>query len=180
LINSLGLNGNGIYIPVSENLSKERIFIPVYEEESYELPVIDDETVFITGTSGSSLGFVFIPPGLGLMELYEREMNIKFNDVNVEELAQHLQIMNHGLNLVKDLSIKKINDSRINLIITKAIDYYVCENNVNDMDNLCIKTGCPICSSILCAITRSIDSKVKIEQVDIKDGRIYFTLKIGE
>jgi hypothetical protein len=51
---NLDLKGNGLYIPAGGSLTKERVFIPVKEEKSYNLPTLDDDTVFVTGTSGSS------------------------------------------------------------------------------------------------------------------------------
>jgi hypothetical protein len=176
---NLDLKGNGLYIPAGGSLTKERVFIPVKEEENYNLPTLDNDTVFVTGTSGSSLGVVFIPPGLGLLDLYEREIDIKIENTDIDELEKDLQIMINGLGLIKDLSIKRESDIFIKLIIMQSAYNNICKGIKKDKDTLCRQTGCPICSSILCAITRSIGKKIRIEQVDINDKRISFRLRIG-
>ena len=145
LIKSLDLKGNSVYIPSSENLSKERVFIPVQEEETYNLPVIENDTVFVTGTSGSSLGIVFIPPGLGLLDLYEREMDLKIENIEIDELEQNLQIMIYGLGLIKDLFIKREGDTAIKLIITRSAYNNICEEIERNKGKICKQTGCPIC-----------------------------------
>ncbi len=178
LTNSLDLEGNGLYIPAGSNLSKERVFIPLQEEEKYNLPALDDDTVFVTGTSGSSLGVVFVPPGLGLLETYEREMGIEIEDIDIDELEQNLQIMIYGLGLIKDLSIKKDGNKFIRVKITHSAYQGICEE-IKNKGKICRQTCCPICSSILCAITRSLGKKVRIQQVDIKDNEISFRLRIG-
>ncbi len=178
LTDNLDLKGNGLYIPTGGNLSKERVFIPLQEEEKYNLPALDDDTVFVSGTSGSSLGVVFVPPGLGLLELYEREMGIRIENITIDELEQNLQILIYGLALIKDLSIKREDNTFISVKITHSAYRDICEKIMNK-GNICRQTGCPICSSILCAITRTLGKKVRIQGVEIKDNRISFRLRIG-
>ena len=178
LTNNLDLKGNGLYIPAGGSLSKERVFIPVQEEEKYNLPALDDEMVFVTGTSGSSLGVVFVPPGLGLLELYEKEMGIKIENIDIDELEQNLQIMIYGLGLIKDLSIKREDNKFIRVKIKHSAYQDICEK-IKNRGKICRQTCCPICSSILCAITRSLGKKVRIQKVDIKDNGITFRLRIG-
>ncbi|MFX0137688.1 MAG: hypothetical protein ACFFDN_28875 [Candidatus Hodarchaeota archaeon] len=179
LTDNLELKGNGLYIPAGGNLTKERVFIPLQEEEKYDLPSLDDDTVFVTGTSGSSLGVVFVPPGLGLLDLYEKEMGVKIENIDIDELEQNLQIMIYGLGLIKDLFIKREENEFIRLKITHSAYKDICEEIARNKGIICKQTGCPICSSILCALTRSLDKKVRIRQVDIKDNIISFKLRIG-
>jgi len=179
LTDDLDLKGNGLYIPAGSNLSKERVFIPLQEEEKYNLPALDDNTVFVTGTSGSSLGVILVPPGLGLLDLYENEMGIKIENIDVDELEQNLQIMIYGFGLVKDLSIKREDNELIRLKITHLAYKDICDEIAKNSNKICSQAGCPICSSVLCAITRSLGKKVRIQEVNKKDNEISFKLKIG-
>lgn len=179
LTNNLDLNGNGLYIPAGGNLTKERVFIPLQDEEKYNLPPLDNNSVFITGTSGSSLGVVLVPPGLGLLDLYEREFGINIEDIEIDELGQNLQMITHGLDLVKDLSIKSEDKAHIRLKITPSKNNDICEGIVKNREKMCKQAGCPICSSILCAITRSLGKKIRIQELDRKDKEVIFKLKIG-
>ena len=51
---TLDLKGNGLYIPAGGIISKERRSIPLQEENKYTFAALDDDTVFVTGTSGPS------------------------------------------------------------------------------------------------------------------------------
>jgi hypothetical protein len=172
---NLDLKGNGVYIPQGGSLTKERVFIPVSQEEKYNLPAIDDETVFVAGTSGSSLGVMFTPPGLGLLELYENDMEIDIKNIEVDELEQNLQIMIYNFGLIKDLSIKK-EDNLIKVKITKPIYYELVKEK--KMEKIYKQTGDPAVSSILCAITRSSGKKIRIQSLEIKDNVFKYTLKV--
>ncbi len=178
LTNNLDLKGNGLYLPSGGGLSKERVFIPLQEEEKYNLPAVDDDTVFVTGTSGSSLGVILVPPGLGLLETYEKEMGMEIGNIDIDELEQNLQIMIYGLNLIKDLSIKMEDNKFIKVKIKHSAYQDICQK-IKDTGKICRQTCCPICSSVLCAITRSIGKKVRIQKVDVKDNEITFRLRIG-
>ena len=49
IINDQNLEGNGIYIPAGKNLTKERVFVPVFYDQERCSHIIDDETLFIKG-----------------------------------------------------------------------------------------------------------------------------------
>ena len=122
---------------------------------------------------------MFVPPGLGLLDLYESEMGIKIENIDVDELEQNLQMLIYGLGLIKDLSVKREDNRFIRLKITHSAYRDICAEIERNIGKICKQTGCPICSSILCALTRSLGEKVRIQQVDIKDKRINFQLRIG-
>ena len=61
----LNLAGNAVFIPKSDILTEERIFIPLNNSD-VALPEIDDDFVFSTGTDGKSLGISITPYTLHL------------------------------------------------------------------------------------------------------------------
>ena len=113
------------------------------------------------------------------MDFYESEFGIKIEDIEIDELGQNLQLISNGLDLVKDMSIKRENDTSIQLKITHSSYNGICKEIEKNMDKLIKQTGCPICSSVLCAITRSLGTQVRIQKVDRKDNEISFRLGIG-
>jgi hypothetical protein len=199
LTTNLKLKGNGIYIPARGKLSKERVFIPTQEKPTYHLPKLNDEMVFIpeikddmvkfnrkgTGKNNSNpnqttdLGGLFIPPGLELLDTYEKEIGIKVKNIDINELDQYLKVMIHGLDLVNDLSIKKDNGKNVRVKIKHSGYKEICTQVTKDMGKLSEQTGCPICSSVLCAVTRSLGKEVRILQAESKENEISYLLGIG-
>lgn len=202
IINSENLEGNGIYIPAGKNISNERVFIPALYNQEQGSPIINGDTVFIRGieveaisqdepfnisfssnappSKEVNIGGVFFPPGLELLESVEREKEKTFKNMNIEELEKNLQIMIHGLDLFRSLTIKIDNEKEIRFIIIHSIYKDVCSKIFQDMGKICRQTGCPICSSILCALTRALDKKVRIEDVRVKNDLIEYKLRIGD
>jgi hypothetical protein len=178
LINNLHLEGNGTYVPASGKLSKERVFIPAQEGEKDYIPELDDNMFFIPKTNKSSLNVVLVPPGLELLETYEKELGIKTESIQIDELMQYLQIMIYGLDLIRDLSLEREGKEFIRVTITHSQYGDICKKIVNEMRNICRQTGCPICSSILCAVTRALSKKIRIQHVDIKENEISYLLKV--
>jgi hypothetical protein len=179
LVDSLHLKGNGIYIPTSNDLLKERVLIPAQENENIDLPVIKGNSFFIPKTSESGLSVVFVPPGLELLDTIEKEMGIKFENIDIDKLGQYLQIMIYGLGLLKSLSIELEDEKFIRVKIKHVAYDDIYTDIVKKMGNLYRQTGCPICSSILCAITRSSGKEVRIQNADIEDNEIIYLLRIG-
>ena len=189
ITNSLNLKGNGVYIPSGNKLSKERVFLTTQDKENYDVPTFDDDMVFVTvqtnenltqdGKPISSLNAVIIPPGLELLETYEKELGIQVKNIDINELKQYLQIMIFGLDLIKDLSIEVEGENFIRVKIKHSTYKDICNKVTENMGKLYKQTGCPICSSILCAATRALGKKVRIHQVDIEDSEITYLLRIG-
>lgn len=189
IANSLNLKGNGVYIPSGTQLSKERVFIPILEKEKNNIPALDGNMVFITVKTAEDLtphnktipaqNVVLIPPGLELLEAYEKEMGIKIEDIDIDELKRYLQVMIYGLDLINDLSIEREGEKFIKVKIKHSAYKDICDKVTKDMGNVYKQTGCPICSSILCAVTRALGKKVRIHRVDIEDREINYLLRIG-
>lgn len=165
---NLNLSGNAVFIPTSDILNEERIFIPL-EESNMKIPELNDDSVFSTGIDGRSLGMAIPPSGLKLLQEVEKE--IKFSEISEENLEEKLQSF-VGLDLLKSVTLKRLSENW-KLIIEKPI---FCESN----KNMCKQFPCPTCSAILTAITRSTDKKIWISDVFHNGKKAEFTLKIGD
>jgi hypothetical protein len=172
---NLNLEGNGVYIPATGNLTKEKVFIPLQEDKNYTLSTSED-IFFVTNLHGSSLGVIFPPPGLALLDIYEKEMNIKIKSITFEELEQRFQMFCRSMGLLKNLSLKK-DDEVIIVKITHSRYKDLCQRIRMDMSDICRQVCCPLCSLILCALTRALGTKVRIQHVESKNNTVELTLK---
>jgi len=165
---SLNLAGSAVFIPKSNMLSEEKIFIPL-EKKNNQIPELNDNIIFSTGADGKSLGMAVPPSGLKLLEEVEKETEyVNINSDNIEEQLQGFV----GMNLINSIELKK-SDDKLRLEITKPI---FCQKN----ETMCRQYPCPTCSAILTAITRSKNKKIWISDVVHNGKKVEFSLKIGD
>lgn len=151
-----GLKGGTIFIP-----SKKEIIIPPVEE-------VAEEKVFLKNPQGICL----TPPGVGLVNLYEKELGKDFTKVNLNYLQNNLpKLFIEGLEITEGLEIN-VEANRIQVKIIGSIYKNFC-NEVRKLSNVCNSIGCPLCSSIACALTRAIGKPIIIKKTDLsKDNKI--------
>ena len=164
----LNLTGNAIFLPKSDILTEERIFIPLHNSK-IKRPDVDDESVFSTGAGGDSLGISIPPSGLKLLD--EVEKNIIFENTEIDNVEEKLQVF-IGLNLLKSIALKK----RGNIWILELEKPIFC---IHD-EKLCRQFPCPTCSAALTAVTRAAKQKISITNTTNEKEKITFHLKIGE
>lgn len=148
------LKGGKVFIP-----SKEGLVIPPAEE-------IAEEKVFLKNPKGMCL----TPPGLDLANLYENELKKDFAEVDLNYLQNNLpKLFTEDLEIAEDLEIN-IENNMIRAKITGSINKDLC-NETRELPNICGSLGCPICSSIAIALTRTTGKSVIIEKTEVpKDG----------
>ena len=165
---NLNLSGNAIFIPTSDLLNEERIFIPL-EKKNMKIPDLNDNSVFSTGIDGKSLGMSIPPSGLKLLQEIEKETN--FSEIPEENIEEQLQSF-VGMDLLKSVTLKRLKDTW-KLELEKPI---FCQGYTS----MCRQYPCPTCSAILTAITRSTDKKIWINDVVHNGKKVDFSLKIGD
>lgn len=163
-----GLLGKAVFLPKSEILSEERIYIPQNKYDD-KPPYVDSNSVFLRKLNVEKLGISLPSSGLKLLEEIEKEVN--FEDIGIENVEESLDKF-IGLNLVKSIILKKHKDT-YKLIIKKPVS---CREN----QNLCQQYPCPICSAAITAIVHATNKTVKIIDAKIKGEKITFNLKIEE
>jgi hypothetical protein len=165
IIKNLNLKGNAIFIPKSDILPEERVFIPLNNSKA-KIPEIDNDFVFSTGNDRNSIGIVLPPAGLKLLNEIENE--VKFDSINIDQIEEKLQIF-VGFDIIKSISLKKISD-KWKLDVT---NFENCKQNFN----ICKQFPCPTCSALLLAITKTFNQKMQIVDSNKNGKRTTFYLK---
>ena len=165
---NLNLSGNAIFIPTSDILDEERIFIPL-DKKDMNIPELNDDSLFSTGLDGKSLGMAIPPSGLKLLQEIEKETN--FSEIAEDNIEEQLQSF-VGMDLLKSVTLKRLKGNW-KLQLEKPI---FCQG----YNSMCKQYPCPTCSAILTAITRSTDKKIWINDVVHNGKKVDFSLKIGD
>ena len=167
IIKELDFNGNAIFLPKSENLSEERIFIPANSTGVIKIPNVNDTNkhIIITKAKGESLG-ISIPPS-GLKLLAEIKKDKEFKNITPENIGEKLQLL-VGINLLKSVSFKK-QDNGWNLEIEKISTSAHDESMQNQYP-------CPVCSAVITLMTQAFNEKIRIYNVSYRDKKIMFRL----
>ena len=164
----LKLNGNAIFLPKSQILNEERIYIPVEKSTDTYIPYIDDEIVFSKDPHGNILGISVPPSGLNLLKEIENEAS--FQDSNLENIEEKLQTF-IGMNILKSITLKKLPEC----YILEIEHYSPCEIQ----QPTCSQYPCSACSAILTAITQAAKQKIHILDEKRDGTKTIFHLKIG-
>lgn len=164
----LNLTGNAVFLPKSDILTEERIFIPLNKTD-IKLPEIDDDFVFSTGMDGRSLGISIPPSGLKLLKEIEKEGD--FENTEIENIEEKLQTF-VGMNILRSVMFKKRQDGW-KLELEKPI---FCTND----HKLCKQYPCPTCSAVITSITQASKEKIWITDTTYNGKKITFHLRLGD
>lgn len=163
--------GKGIYLP--QRYLKEfkggKVFIPLKKE--IFIPSVEEvakEKVFLENPHGICL----TPSGLSLLNLFERKLGTDFSSVDVDYLVSNLpKLFIEDLEIAEDFEINPVRDM-IHVRITGSIYNNMCRE-VRKLSNVCKSFGCPLCSSIACALAKATGKPIVIEKNDLsKDGKV--------
>ena len=165
IINDLKYKGKAIYLPPKylKELKGGTIFIPSKKEVI--IPPVEEvakEKVFLENPNGICL----TPPGLSLVNLYEKELGKDFAKVNLNYLQYNLpKLFIEGLEIAEDLEMN-IEGNLIQVKITGSIYKNFCKE-ARKLSNICGSIGCPLCSSIAIALTRATGKPIIIKKTDL-------------
>jgi len=174
-------------------------YIPPYPEEVYlpeHLKGLKETIVFISANEETELpsieeiaksrfklddpnGIIISPPGLGLVEQFEKELRASFTKINLEDLCEILpKIILEDLQLAKDIEMEA-EDNQVQLKITDSI--YKALYHEADLESVHF-LGSPIESAIACAIAKSTGKPVTIQEskIDSETDAIEVTYHIRE
>ena len=167
LIKELNLQGNAVFLPKSENLSEERIFIPPNKSGTLKIPEINEDNIILIAQDGKTLGISVPPSGLKLIN--EIEKDDAFKNINIENLEEKLNLL-IGLNLLKSISFKKQKNGW-KLEIENLITY-------NDNYELYNQYPDPISSAVIIMITRVLKERIRIYNTNFNGKKINFHLNL--
>ena len=151
LIKELNLLGNAVFLPKSDILTEERIFIPPNKTGILKIPEIRDNDIIHTTPDGKTIGISVPPSGLKLLNEIQKDKS--FKNTTIENLDEKIQLF-VGMNMAKSISFKKQKNGW-NLEIE---NYTPNENN----ENLNNQYPNPTSSAIITMITRLLNKKIRI------------------
>jgi len=167
IIKNLNYKGKGVYLPAkhfkgSKNgklliLSEENIDIAEYLPPTEK---IAQEEVFFKNPPGMCL----TPSGADLTNLFEDELGVDFEEVDMKYLQTNLpNLFIEGLEIAKDFEMNK-RGKIIRIKIWNSIYKDFCRSARKTSKNSCSSFACPLCSSIACALTRVTDNPIIIKK----------------
>jgi len=111
------------------------------------------------------------PPGLGLTNLFEKELKTDFLTTDITYLQNNLpKLFIEDLELAENFEINTEN-SIIHVKITDSVYKNICKET-RKLSKISNSIGCPLCSSIAIALTRATGKPITIEKTEISnDGK---------
>jgi len=170
IISNSNSQGKAIYLPPKylKNIKGATVFIPAKKETILpSTEEIAEEKIFLENPNGMCI----TPPGLGLTNLFEKELKTNFLTTDITYLQNNLpKLFIEDLEIAENFEMNTEN-SIIHVKITETIYKNICKET-RKLSNICNSIGCPLCSSIAIALTRATGKPVTIEKTEISgDGK---------
>jgi hypothetical protein len=163
IVDALELKNKAVFLPPYNNLPDGGVFIPLHEDFDIDLAKLDNNTMFITDVGRErEMGLLLIPLGRELMNEYESYSEMDFTNAGLNVVESASAVL-RSLGLAKSVTVEESED---------MIKVYVDGVRVNTCSTACEQIACPICSSILRAIAKSLQELIIVESFKFKDGFI--------
>ena len=164
ILTELNCQGQGVYFPARhfEKLKEGVVLVPL-KHRIYmpKAEVLAEGKVFL-----NLEGICLIPPGQGLMNLYEKELKIDFSKRDIDYLRSNLpKLLVENLEILEDLEINKQDDGLVYVKMKGAFHTSLC-NQLKGYTNIS-RLGCPLCSSLACVLAKATDKAVIIERNEV-------------
>lgn len=168
LVNVLEFKSAAVFIPPYSNLPDGGIFIPLHEDFDLDLAKLDRNTVFITDVGREKeMGLLLTPLGKELMKMYESYSEMDFTNAGLY-VVENASAVLRSLGLAKSVTVEESGD---------RIKVYVESVRTNTCSKTCEQVACPICSSILLSIAKSLQELILIEEFKVEDEFIEISVK---
>ena len=177
IIKDLKFKGKSYYIPPYP----KDVYLPEY------LKGLKEMTVFISANKGSSIpsieemakskfllknpnGICISPPGLGLLIQFERELGTDLTKMDLDSFLEALPpLITENIHLAKQADIKRKNGELVLRISNSIYSDLYTKEKLKSVYLL----GCPLVSSIACAIAKSSGKVVTIDKSRVSpDGQL--------
>jgi hypothetical protein len=179
VVRGFSIAGNSSYLPSKHGLSKERIFIIAAPGPATPPVAVSDDLIVSPGKDGSSPGILIEPLGLQLLDSIEKELDIKIANSGLEAAEGSLQMLKHGLGMIKDFHFKEREGKTVLRVeYSGLID--ACRAVRRENPDTCRQIGCIGCSCLLTAAARATGRFVNVEHVDNAKDTVVFTLSFRD
>jgi hypothetical protein len=172
IVDNLGLtNKKAVYIPPYSNLPDGGVFIPLHEDFDIDLAKLDKDTVFLTDVGREKeMGLLLTPLGKELMKMFESYSEMDFTNAGVYAVENASAVL-RALGLAKSVTVEE-SDGRIKVYVD-GVRLDICSKT-------CEQIACPICSSILLSLAKSVQELIVVEEFKIGEGFVEISArKIG-
>ena len=161
ILSELNLSEKGIYLPPKNlnNLDSSLIFIP--KKPILSLP--PPEEISQRTITKNKNGVFLTPPGLGLVQLFEKDFGISFTRTDLENLQNLLPIvMVDHLELAEKVEIHQEN-KKITIKITGGIFDGICQQSYS-LPHVHDQIGCVLASALACVLAKAIGKPITIQK----------------
>ncbi len=175
ILEDLNYKGQGIYVPPFpkevylpehlKNLKEIIVYITATNimwtaraEDKFPMPTLD-EIAQARFMLKNPRGITIIPPGNGLLDIYEKELKIDFSKANLDYIQRSLPRLISDLRLAASVEIRKSHWT-IDVTIKNSIyeDLYSPKRGLKSVHI----AGCPLASSLACVLTKTTGKLVTI------------------
>ena len=179
ILSGLSLAGNAVYLPAKHGLTREKIFVPATNGSMSPPTVLSDDLTLSPGKDGATPGLLIEPAGMRLLNDLESQLGLKVADTDTEFVEGGLQILKHGLSVMRDFHFKE-RDGKTILRVEYSGFSEPCRLIRKEWPDTCRQMSCVGCSCLLTALARATGKIVKIDEVDNKEDTVVFTLSLLE
>ncbi len=179
ILSGLSLAGNAVFLPAKHGLTREKVFIPAANGSTSPPTVLSDDLTLSPGKDGSAPGLLIEPTGMRLLNDLESQLGLKVADTDAEFVEGGLQILKHGLSIMRDFHFKE-RDGKTILRVEYSDFSEPCRLIRKEWPNTCRQMSCVGCSCLLTALARATGKIVKIDEVDNREDTVVFTLSLLE
>lgn len=179
ILSGLSLAGNGTYLPAKHGLTMEKLLVPATSSPLRPPSVLSDDLTLSPGKDGSAPGLLIEPMGARLLNDLEEQLGLKVAGTDTEFVEGSLQILKHGLSIMRDFHFKEREGKTIMRVEYSGLRGS-CSLIRKEWPDTCRQMSCIGCSCLLTALARATGKIVRIDEVDNKGDTVVFTLSILE
>lgn len=163
LVEVLELKNEAVYIPPYSNLPEGGVFIPLHNDFDIDLAKLDESTIFITDLSREKeMGLLLTPLGKELVKMYESYSEMDFANAGLH-VVENASAVLRSLGLAKSVTVEEGED---------RIKVYVDGVRTNMCSKTCEQIACPVCSSVLLSVAKSLQELIVVDGFKFGDGFI--------
>jgi len=171
LLDDLGLSGNGVFVPEGDTLSSPRTYVPAGSFQ--RLPELYDE-MMVVSSEGGRVGISLIPTGKPLFD--EASSRLENTSEGIEGAREIMGMLSHGMGLTKSCSIRE-DEEVISIRLTHGVYGDYCSKLRENRPDICVRTGCPICSAFLTAACSALSEPLLIKDFEVRQPHIIYRME---
>jgi hypothetical protein len=172
------LTEKGIYLPPQNlrNFDSSIVFVPKVVGASLPTSEEINDRLFTEKKNG----LCFTPPGLGLSEMFEKELGLSFRKITLLQMQNLIKKMFNNLKFAEDVHIS-FQDRTITLEIIGSIFNTLCQETRTNQPRTHDQIGCILASAFACAFAKASDKPITIQKdtlnLDIKTLTIEYFME---